>query len=430
MSRRPPPAPNHPRAIASRLALIPFLLLATPQSIVGSDPAQASASTSFEYIVEGMDYPVIYPHEVIRFNQPVQLSGTFSPLFGKDRPFVNPGSPELIGDRTLRFPQPGEYYLDLGEARYLKVLVLDPDSNITDNVLRLFDFLVANLLVSDGEQNVWDNLGPGSYVRRWFLSPLPGQLLCGPSDAFFRMLVAHRFALPNRMATLPGVTRLADGTILYATHNVSEIYLPEIGQFVVFDLNNNFVPQWLDALGVAKALAQALAENHGLANENAFDLARLNIRYSGVIPYRPSNWRVLEAGVDAVPFSEDMVSDTRVREVRKMTLLLTFSGGVAYFGQSAYGTGFLPKEYVFAPKHSDQQLSQRALDWVRSYGLDPIECTPDELRAMLKAGFEKEIAAAVWRSKLPAKPHVGNGVASGKMPAPPGTGRGSRIDPN
>ncbi len=211
-------------------------------------------------------YPVLFAGDTIRRWEDVQSLGFFSPLFGAERNVVNPATPVVIERRTIRFDEPGEYYLEINHERFLKVLILDPLEPISKGVLRIFDFLVANLLVSNGEQPVWDKLGLDRYIQRWVHSKDPGLLLCGPTDSMFRALVFERFRLPNRMVTLPGVYR-RNRQIVKATHNVPEIYLPDIGKFVLFDLNNAFVVRWLNAIDLAYLIHSATDDSAYLTDD-------------------------------------------------------------------------------------------------------------------------------------------------------------------
>ena len=135
----------------------------------------------------GHKYPVLYDRESIAINEDVPSLDFFLPVFSPERAVVNPEKPRIavVDNRTLLyFDLPGEYYLDINHDKKLKVLVLDRDEEISANVLRVFDFLVANLVETQGnDKDFYEN--SGSFAIDFFTSKEPKMLLCGPTLSFF-----------------------------------------------------------------------------------------------------------------------------------------------------------------------------------------------------------------------------------------------------
>ena len=356
-------------------------------------------------------YPVLFAGDTIRRWKDVHSLGFFTPLFGAERVVVNPTVPTVEERRSIRFHEPGEYYLEINHENFLKVLILDPEEPISKGVLRIFDFLVANLLVSNGEDPIWYELGPERYIQRWVHRKHPGLLLCGPTDKMFRTLVFERFRLPTRMVTLSSVYR-RDGKIGESTHNVPEIYLPDIGKFVMFDVNNAFVVRWLNAIDLARSVHSTTDDSANLTDDqwNGLDL---DVYREVPNAFRPVRFNVLKGRDEAVEFSPELVSSVPV-ETRWVDMTEIYYGGVVYRGQSYYGTGFLEHDYSFGSLHTDPELEEATVKLVNSYEADAKVKVYSlrELTHMLDRGFGNQIEAKAWLDRVPAsvihagaKPH-------------------------
>ena len=347
-------------------------------------------------------YPVLFAGDTIRRWEDVQSLGFFSPLFGAERSVVNPATPVVEERRNLRFDEPGEYYLEINREHYLKVLILDPREPISKGVLRIFDFLVANLLVSNGEGPIYYTLGPERYIQRWVQSKDPGLLLCGPTEKMFRTLVFERFRLPNRMVTLSGVYR-RDGKIRTSTHNIPEIYLPDIGKFVLFDLNNAFVARWLNAIDLAYLMHSA-TDDSGDLTDAQWNALGLDLHPGSPKAFRPVNYNIRGNQSDpAVKFTPELVSEVPVERYWVSQTRL-FYGGVVYRGPSWYGTGFLEHDYNVGSLHTDPQLEEAVVDLVKSYHhVDPTVQVYSlrELAQMLDRGFRDPLTAKAWLERVP-----------------------------
>lgn len=343
-------------------------------------------------------YPVLLAGDAITRWEDILSVGFFAPLFSPERPVVNPATPTLERRRTLRFEVPGEYYLNINEGHFLKVLILDPREPISQGVVHIFDFLVANLLVSNGEQPLWDTLGPERYTQKWFRSKEPGWLLCGPTDWIFRALVFERFRLPNRMVTLPGAYRV-NGKIVTGIHNAPEIYLPDIGKFVMFDVNNAFLVRWRNAIELAALIHDTAGEPAHLTRDHWRRLS-MDVYQDWPRALRAKYVDVLRGDGKSIPFSRGLLSDRTVDHYWP-DLLNVLYGGVAYQGHHTYGTGFLTPTFHFGSLHGDRGLESVAMKLLRDLGMGVGRYHLRQLSQMLEEGFQPEIAAAAWRGRVP-----------------------------
>lgn len=336
-------------------------------------------------------FPIIFTDEFIEASVPVSVTGSFAPLFGVDRPCVNPSTP-IVSEQGLHvsFEAAGEYYIHLNDDVALKVVVLDRDEPISSSVVRIFDFCTANLLNSAGEDHVFTD-DRVSYVSNWFLSDDPGMLICGPTHQLFEMILEDRFALPCRDVTFPG-TYWRDGEIKRITHNMLEVYVPDVEKWVVFDLNYAFVVKWLSAAEIGLFLHKVFpsGEPPTLAMWDALAWDRHD---SGVSPRFP------KLAPEPV-FREALVSQKLVAS-QQHQLGILFLGGPAYRGIVRWaGTPFLEAQYCYGSLQKDEALREHAIEWVKTYDLEVVVYPLDELVALLDAGHAAEIARAAWRERI------------------------------
>src|SRR5512135_535415 len=106
-------------------------------------------------------YPILWE------GQEIELSGSagpitsyFTPVFGPDRPVVNPAVPQVLGSRIV-FQKAGEYYFTLAGKWPFKVVVLSASEPISAAVTRLFDFWVANCVFASNDEDSYytDQMG-------------------------------------------------------------------------------------------------------------------------------------------------------------------------------------------------------------------------------------------------------------------------------
>jgi hypothetical protein len=190
----------------------------------------------------------------------------------------------------------------------VRVLVLPRTLHYSDHVLRIFDFLTANLVTCNGDEKAYGQ-GHTTYIDKWFRSEGPAALLCGPNSDLFGKLVKERLSLPTRLAGFPGFY-LRNGRIFQSTHTVVEVYLPDQKKFVMFDLNNSFVVRWKNAVELAKIVNSRVGPDARLTPSEAARL-KLDI-YTGVPrKSRPGHSPVLCAG-GAVSVGAKHVTDVPV----------------------------------------------------------------------------------------------------------------------
>jgi hypothetical protein len=224
-------------------------------------------------------------------------------------------------------------------------------------------------------------------------------LLCGPTHAFFRRLIEERLGLPTRIVAIPGTFyREQTKTISYVTHNMPEVYLPDIGKFVLFDINNSFVSRWLTANEFAKKVNDNVGDT--LFLNETFDLADIDI-YHGVDSYLPRRQIVKKP----VRFRQKLISNTAATE-SWLALFHGFSGGVAYWGGKLdyvkpTGTEFLTGEYWYASLHKDAVLKDAAIKRVESFKINVEVVSPERLESMLEEGHKNLIESKSWLEKLP-----------------------------
>ena len=388
---------NHLNALV-RVALLTILIGGV--ATVGASP-EAETEDAPEGLLHYRNdghHPVIFAGETIHLRFDVQDIEFFTPLFGSNRALVNHTQPLVDGRRSIHFELPGEYYLAFNQQRYLKVLVLSPHEPISKGVLRIFDFLVANLLQTNGDLPLWINQGKSHYVRHWFHRKEPGLLLCGGTDAMFRELVYERFRLPTRHVTFPGVYRHG-GKIYKSTHNVSEVFLPDIGKFVMFDVNNAFVAQWMGAIELAR-LVNSAAQDQTYLSAKQWRSLDLNMYQDAPNAFLAVKFDVLGDSALPTPFSPALVSAVPV-QANLAGMSHYYYGGVGYRGEFGYGSNFLPNDYHFGSLHRDPELERVAVEWISSFDLTISVHSLDELETLLEAGFSATIRAAEWRKRVP-----------------------------
>jgi len=386
-----------------------FFLLAGGASLLGAAAFRAKAAPALSnrliFSFGESKYPILLAGECVTASGAIRRIAYFKPLFGGDRKVVNPAEPKVT-NRQLTFTEPGEYYLHINNIEFLKVLVIDPAEKMTGGLLRLFDFFVANNLYLGASDNSWYTKRY-RFLRRFFRSCDPMMLSCGPSHSVFREWVVDRFAVPTRIVTFTS-TRLSSGMVVYATHNLPEVYVPELGKFVMLDVNSNFVPKWLDAMETAAIVHSSGTDDDDFTQDwrdYGLDL------YSGVEDVRYANADFLtglrqELGSPDVSFEPQLVSKAPIITDR-VPALRCFYGGAGYWGGGlSYvqptGTEFLPGNSVhWASIQTNPLLVEAALTYQRFNKPEFEIVDPDKLRAQLEAGHRSSIAAAGWTSRFP-----------------------------
>lgn len=347
----------------------------------------------------GRTYPVLWSGQTITASAQITRVDTFVPTFDPTREVVNPGYPVIDG-QTITFHTPGEYYLRVNERHALKVLVLTPTEPISSHVLRIFNFCVANMFVSVEDDNAFYSNRPG-YLQWWFYGESPARLLCGPTADVFRFITIDALALPTRKVTFPGVTR-SGSRIVRSTHNVLEVYLPDVRQWTLFDINAGFVSRWLDAfelVDLARANRSVDKATGQWATEGT--IRKLDIPKDTPIPYRAKDY----SAYTGRPYSLDELGSTPIRAGWKGEFQFYYSGAAYWGGASRHanltGTEFLVGEYLFANRHTDRALEKEVISWIGSFGIPVTKVSQRKLSKMLAAGFRDQINAKAWLERIP-----------------------------
>ncbi|MDR4463991.1 MAG: hypothetical protein MRJ66_06970 [Nitrospira sp.] len=344
----------------------------------------------------GQKYPVVYNREYVAINEDVVSLDLFLPVFSPDRAAVNPAQPRIVVENKralFYFDVPGEYYLDINRGHKLKVVVLDRHEEISTNVLRVFDFLVANLVVTQGnDKEFYEN--NENYAIDFFKSKEPKMLLCGPTVSFFEIILRDRFNLPVRDVTFTGVF-IEGGRLAYGTHNVVEVFLPDMSKWVLFDLNNGFVAKWMDAFEITEKV-RSVSQSKKNISKTEFESIDVDFHY--LVDAK----RTMNAFDPRSVFYPDMVTRESVRE-RWHDLAKIFLGGPGYWGGKRFNQNGLPLEYqLYASRyHQDEFLLEAQRRWQDNWDLKVRHVPPAQLKQMLDDAYAEEISARKWLEYLP-----------------------------
>jgi len=200
-------------------------------------------------------YPIVYSGESIFCSSKILSVELMRPFFGAMRDEVNPAMPEQLTTHELRFAKAGEYYLRINGIFPLKVLVLGRGNVPSECALKIFDFLSANVVVCERDDEHVLAIGTPAYLDDWFRSDKPAYLLCGQIAYLFNELIQATIGAHVRVANLAGARRFpGDRKIDTAIHAVPEVFLEDLGRYVVFDINHQFVPLWKDSIDLIKIL--------------------------------------------------------------------------------------------------------------------------------------------------------------------------------
>lgn len=344
----------------------------------------------------GQKYPVLYSQDYIAINEDLLSLDLFLPLFSPDRAVVNPEKPRIVvmNKRTLLyFDVPGEYYLDINNDEKLKVLVLDRDQEISSNVLRVFDFLVANLVVTQGnDKEFYEN--SGNFAIEFFKSKEPKMLLCGPTLSFFEIILRDRFNLPVRDVTFTGVF-MEGGRLNYSTHNVLEVFLPDKKKWVLFDINNGFAVRWMNAFEITEKV-----RNVSRSKENISRAEFESIDFD--FHYMVDAKRTTDASDLRSVFYPEIVTRQSVRD-RWHDLAKIFLGGPGYWGGKRFNQNGLSSEYqlYLSRYHQDEFLLEAQLRWQGNWDLKVCHVPPEQLKQMLDDAYAEEVSAKKWLGYVP-----------------------------
>jgi hypothetical protein len=349
-------------------------------------------------------FPLLLPGESVTASEPVRDLTYFLPLFGTFRKCVNPAEP-VVHERTITFTEPGEYYLRVNGRSPLKVAVFAQDEGIPASLLRLFDFAVANSLYISAEDKLWYS-GREQFLGRFFTSAEPFMLSCGPTHQLFRRLVEDRFCLPARIVTCAG-RFYRKGKIAALGHNVPEVYVPELDQYVLFDINTGLVPLWDDALSLSAKLRRLspVAVETETPDWSGVKL-HADVRACSASPEASSLVHQYDQ-YGAVRFAGQLISNDTVDEHAQARALRGFYTGAGYWGKKITwvmptGTEFLDGWLQYGLYETDPALIDDMMAALKPLIPETMLVDPDVLRERLRDGHRANIAAREWTKRFPA----------------------------
>ncbi len=376
-----------------------------PKANYSGSPRAATDPVRLSITLPDARFPLIWTHESIQTSVTCQVTSTFQPVFGKDRPVVNPGQSQVDG-QSIRFDRVGEYYLVLNDEFPLKVLVLDPSEPISQIVTRIYEFCVANMVYAQRDETVFMSATVEESIRGWFQSTAPLNLLCGETARVFYELIHDRLRLPTRAVTFPGVFRW-EGEKYMSSHNVLEVYLPDQRKWALFDINFGFLVEWKDAIEIAEYLQQFPSpKGTGYIAHEAF--LRLPIHRGTPQTFLPLD-PVAKCGNQ--PFNVKELSAVPVQYLWKDGFRF-YNSGVAYWGAKTswhppgQGTTFLADAYTFAPTREDKDCIPNVIEYITPFGFKPKVISMNELRRLLSEGHQREIDCHAWDTRIPAAKQI------------------------
>lgn len=400
---------SHPKKFAILLFLFLFLsgasLLAylavakhgTAESAGGEENRGGGIPADYsQFDFGGQKHPVLYNQEYVALRGSLRNLDFFTPVFSPDRAAVNPGKPRVVvekGRTLMYFDIPGEYYLDINKGPQLKVLVLNRDDNISSNVLRVFDFLTANLVVTQGNDKAFYE-NRENFSMDFFKSEAPKMLLCGPTLSFFEMILRERFNLPVRDVTFTGVF-MEGGQLKYSTHNVIEVFLPDKNKWMMLDVNNGFAVKWMDSFEIAEKIRAASSTKKNISKAE-FDAINFDFHHS--VDAR----RTLNPFDPRGVFNSDMLTRESARD-NWHDLAKIFLGGPGYWGGKRFNQNGLSSVYqlYLSRYHQDEFLLEAQIRWQGNWDLKVRHVPPEQLKRMLNDAYAEEISAKKWLGYLP-----------------------------
>jgi hypothetical protein len=362
-----------------------------PFNLSGGNDGSAIAAETLE--IPKSKYPIIYQGETYELAEDINSIETFLPLFDGERETVNPSDPKVIESTKLLFDVPGEYYLQINQSSNLKILVLSFEDSLSENIVSLFDFITANFLPMRGQgESFYQNRN--NYIDSFFQDGDPGLLLCGPTHSLLERLLADRFNIPVRNVTFTG-TFLQSGKVQYTTHNMLEVYLPDIEQWILFDVNNGFYVEWKSAVEISQIVRDTAGSGRKLSSEEwgAIDWAAYDAKVANsVLPYRAADANNADA-----EYKPEHVSDIRADSVWHTTSQY-FVGGPSYWNIKRHGAPGLPEDFdlYYVTMHDDELLIEASKRWQTNWNLTVKVVTKGEIKEMHSNVYSELIAEKGW----------------------------------
>ena len=345
-------------------------------------------------------FPVIYNNEKIIVNTKITSITTFECIFSPDRYIVNPTLPkkEVIGQKTfLTFDKLGEYYLKFNNIHKLKIVVLERNAEISENVLRLYDFLAANLVTADNDDENYPK-NRYKYIFEFFTKENPMLLTCGCILNLFNDIIRERFSLPTRDISLTG-TWLYNEKISKSIHLVNEIYLPDKNKWVMFDIPTGFVAKWLSCFEITNIIRKnSLSNTRFILNPDKKNL--FNEHYN-VKRFRSKEGEyTCKLDSDGNINIKNIISTNTYKSVYTDLFNVIFSGPTFFGNIEMWNIEGKYDRYI-SGYHTCPLLSKGQIDLVTENNLTAKIINPIELEKILDKSYCNIINEKKWLDKLP-----------------------------
>ena len=323
--------------------------------------------------ISNLSYPIVYTDEIVFLPDQVETISTFSSLWSPNRKVINPNLP-IVNGNSLRFEDQGEYYMIINGKFVIRVLSLNRSEIDSEKIQLLHNFVAANFIVTTSEVSTFTR-NQIEYIHNFTNSVAPGQLICGPTLDFLKLIINNKFDLPTRDVEFTGVI-VSEGKIEYSTHNTIEVYVRNLNKWVNLDPNNGFLVKDTSALEITKNFRRITNGESRRITNSEFNLMKLNYDTS----VKPSDSLELEPPENTA-FNPASIGPRMVRDNLE-NLAILYLGGPTYWADrpridpGPYGEF----DMYFTAAHSEDLLNDAAVKWESNWDL-----------SVSKIGLEKMI---------------------------------------
>ncbi len=373
-------------------------------------PVVSPADTGLKIESPSDGIGVVRSGSTVRFSLPVKHVDSWTPLFSPNRRVVNPARPKRVGEKALRFDRPGEYYIRLNRRHYTRVLVLNRTAPPRRHLLALFDFYVANHAWTTAHDAPF-YADPPKYLKGFFVRHAPAAILCGPTQWMLQSLIRKRLGLPVRSTSFAGAVREGRGSrqILFGSHNIIEVYLPDIDKWVHVDGDAGVLPKWKSSLELWAAIKSRVEVQ---------DTALTRAQMSAIEPKLRLHQQVVAHGVTRMNgsyrFSKRYLKASPLHEERQK-YWRALAGGPAYHLVS-YSPNPPIRELVdagllYTDGWSDPEVRDAARgEWTRAAAagngltrdeFGDVVLSPAAVKDVLHRAYASEVAKEKWRRWYP-----------------------------
>lgn len=133
-------------------------------------------------------YPVIFSGDIVTSTELIVHLDHAKSYDG--RRGINPADPMALDGRRMRFPVPGEYYLQINDSHFLKLLVLPRNSRRTEFDPLIRNFVADNCITQANETVVGNDASVAADLGRWLGAEEPVRLSKDSELAITKLLQA------------------------------------------------------------------------------------------------------------------------------------------------------------------------------------------------------------------------------------------------